>query len=82
MGAAEDSANLTHKSHLFVLRLWPEDMGGGKVDWRGSVRHVNSGQVHYYRDWAMLRAFVDEMLGVSDDAAATVAGDRQERPTG
>ena len=35
------------RSHLFMLRLWPEDLGGGQTDWRGSVQHVNSGEVRY-----------------------------------
>ncbi len=49
-------------SQLFMLRLWPEDLGHGQTDWRGSVQHVNSGEVRYFRDWPTLQAFVDGFL--------------------
>lgn len=53
-------------SHLFVVRLWPEDVGEGLIDWRGKVQHVNSGEVRYFRDWPTLEVFVDKLLGRSD----------------
>ena len=49
-------------SHLFTLRLWPEDLGGGQTDWRGKVQHVNSGEARYFRDWPTLEAIVEGML--------------------
>ena len=52
----------TQNSHLFMLRLWPEDLGGGQTDWRGSIQHVNSGELRYFRDWPTLQAFVEELL--------------------
>ena len=53
-------------SHLFMLRLWPEELGSGQVDWRGSVQHVNSGEVRYFRSWPTFEAFVDELLRGTD----------------
>jgi len=50
------------RSQLFTLRIWPEDLGGGTIDWRGLVQHVGSGEARYFRDWATLEAFVDEQL--------------------
>lgn len=47
---------------LFMLRLWPEDLGGGQTDWRGSIQHVNSGERRYFRDWPAFEAFVEELL--------------------
>ena len=55
-----------HSSHLFMLRLWPEDLGDGQIDWRGSVQHVNSGETRYFRDWPALEAFVEGLLRSSD----------------
>ena len=45
-------------SQLFMLRMWPEDLGGGQVEWRGRVQHVASGEARYFHDWATLEAFV------------------------
>lgn len=51
-----------HNSHLFMLRMWPEDLGSGQTDWRGKVQHVNSGEARYFRDWAILKAFVEGLI--------------------
>ncbi len=56
----------SHSSHLFTLRLWPENMGGGQTDWRGKVQHVHSGEAQYFRDWPTMEAFVEGLLGRSD----------------
>lgn len=53
-----------HSSHLFTLRFWPEEVGGGETEWRGKVQHVTSGEVRYFRDWPTLIAFV--LLELSD----------------
>jgi hypothetical protein len=49
-------------SHLFMLRLWPEDLGSGQTDWRGKVQHVNSGESRYFRDWQTLEAFIEGLI--------------------
>lgn len=51
------------ETRLFVLRLWAEDMGGGRSDWRGSIRHLATGEARYFRDWPTMEAFVDGVLG-------------------
>ncbi len=38
-----------NSTHLFTVRLWPEDLGGGQAEWRGKVLHVTSGEAHYLR---------------------------------
>jgi hypothetical protein len=55
-------------SHLFTLRMWPEDLGSGQTDWRGKVQHVNSGEVRYFRNWPTLEAFVEGLLRRVDPA--------------
>ena len=52
----------TPSSHLFMLRLWAEDLGEGQTDLRGSVQHVSSGEVRYFRDWPTLEAFLEGLL--------------------
>jgi hypothetical protein len=61
-----DVGQPVHSSHLFMLRLWPEDLGSGQTDWRGKVQHVNSGEARYFRDWPTLEAFVEGLLHGSD----------------
>lgn len=51
-----------HRSELFMVRLWPEEIDGGQVEWRGKVRHVTSGAFGYFRDWSTLVALLQEML--------------------
>jgi hypothetical protein len=62
-----DAARQHERSHLFVLRLWQEDLGEGQVEWRGKVRHVLSGEVHYFRDWPALTALLLTMLADSEE---------------
>jgi hypothetical protein len=49
-------------STLFTLRLWQEAMGGDQVELRAEVRHVQSGEVRYFRDWGALTAFLIEKV--------------------
>jgi hypothetical protein len=63
-----------YDSHLFVLRMWPEDLGAGRTDWRGKVQHGNSGEARYFRDWPTLEAFVKALLPGTDTAAGQVEG--------
>jgi hypothetical protein len=62
MVAKNEADPSPHNSHLFMLRLWPEDLGSGQTDWRGKVQHVNSGEARYFRDWPTLEAFVEGLL--------------------
>jgi hypothetical protein len=45
-------------SHLFVVRMWNEDLGDGQSEWRAYVRHVPSGEVRYVRAWHDLEIFL------------------------
>jgi hypothetical protein len=51
-----------HRSHLFTVRLWAEELGNGQTEWRGQVQHVLSGETRYFREWATLEAFVLALL--------------------
>ncbi len=52
-------------SCLFTLRLWPEAMGGDQAELRAEVRHVQSGEVRYFRDWGSLVIFLVDKTGDS-----------------
>jgi len=45
-----DTGRQQHHSHLFTVRLWLEELGDGRAEWRGQVQHVLSGETHYFRD--------------------------------
>lgn len=51
-----------HRSHLFTVRLWAEELGAGQSEWRGKVQHVLSGETHYFRDWPTLLTHLQAML--------------------
>jgi hypothetical protein len=52
----------SRRAQLFTVRLWLEDLGDGRSEWRGKVQHVLSGEACYFRDWATLIAALQEML--------------------
>lgn len=47
---------------LFVLRLWREELGDDRQEWRGALTHVRSGEVRYFRDARTLQAMLWRML--------------------
>jgi len=62
----------SHRSQLFTVRLWPEELGDGEVEWRGKVQHVTSGQWRYFREWPALVAFLQEVLPPCDEKPGSV----------
>ncbi len=62
------------QAHLFTVRVWLADLGDGRAEWRGQVRHVISGRVRYFRDWPSLTTIVQEMLAGPEEAAHGTAG--------
>jgi hypothetical protein len=70
-----------HRSHLFTVRLWTEDIGGGQREWRGRVQHVISGEAYYFRDWATLIAHLLKLLpstGPQREGGAAVGQDEPD----
>jgi hypothetical protein len=45
-----EEGTFSHRSDLFTVRLWPEEIENGEVERRGEVRHVMSGQSRYFRE--------------------------------
>lgn len=58
---------LSH-SQLFTVRVWQEDTGEGRSEWRGQVRHVLSGETRYFRDWQSLASFIVGRAAPADSA--------------
>jgi hypothetical protein len=38
-------------AHLFTVRVWQEELGGGQVEWRGRAQDIGTGAAAYFRDW-------------------------------
>ncbi len=62
-------------SHLFTLRVWQEELGGGQAEWRGRAQDINSGAAAYFRDWPGLIAVLSRLLEAADTPADTPADD-------
>ena len=60
---SRDRASPSLTSHLFTVRVWREELGVGRVEWRGKVQHALSGEARYFREWAELIAFMREQTG-------------------
>jgi hypothetical protein len=63
-----DRSSSSTSSHLFTVRVWREELGAGRVEWRGKVQHPLSGEAQYFREWAELIAFVRDQVGDTDQA--------------
>ena len=50
------------RSHLFTVRLRPEYLGDGRIEWRGQIRLANSDQIRYFRTWPDLVSHLQAML--------------------
>lgn len=70
-------ASQPEPSYLFTLRVWHEHLGNGQVEWRGQIRHVLTGQVHYFRGWSALAEHLRTMLetGETRDEPGKLAGE-------
>jgi len=75
-----DTGQQQHQSHLFTVRLWLEDLGDGRAEWRGQVQHVLSGETHYFRDWPRLIALLRAMLPPAEGDSAAEALNKHVRP--
>ncbi len=61
-----DEDQQRYRSHLFTVRVWLEDLGGGQTEWRGKVDYIPSGEVRYFREWSTLVPVLLEMLPKDD----------------
>lgn len=60
-------------SHLFIMRLWMEELGDGQVEWRGKLRYVVTEEVRYFRDWKGLLALMQAMTQSSGASLLTAS---------
>ena len=44
-----DDHSVQHQSHLFTVRLWQENLGDGRQEWRGKVKYLLSNEEITFR---------------------------------
>lgn len=49
-----------HRSYLFTVRMWLEDLGDGQAEWRGKAESIANGEICYFREWPALLAFLEK----------------------
>ena len=57
-----DKPSQRPRSHLFTVRVWKEEVGTDRTEWRGKVQFLTSGDVRYFREWADLVPLLLTML--------------------
>ncbi len=53
-------------SRLFTVRIWQEELGGGRSEWRGRAQDIGTGTGAYFRDWPGLIAVLSRLLEAAD----------------
>lgn len=56
------------QSQFFTLRVWAEDVGNGRVEFRGTLKHVLSGETHHFRTGDALVLLIENVLVKTDGA--------------
>ncbi|MBV7340020.1 hypothetical protein KFU94_69800 [Chloroflexi bacterium TSY] len=64
-------------SHLFTIRLWTEKTDDGRVEYRGRVQHVLSGEMRFFRTWDSLTTFLVQQV----DDGREYEGSLQDSPS-
>jgi hypothetical protein len=62
---------LSPRSHLFTVRLWTEALDEGRVERRGRVQHLLSGERRFFRDWSTLVGHLEAKLQELDEGDTT-----------
>ena len=68
----DDRAAMPTTTHLFTVRVWHEDLGEGRWEWRGKIQHVSSGETYYFRTWAGLMARLTTILKEEDIMSSSI----------
>ena len=50
------------RSHLLTVRVWQEEVGHDRTEWRGKVHLITNGNVCYFRGWEGLVPLLLTML--------------------
>lgn len=78
-------------THLFILRVWQEQLPDGRLEWRGKLQHPETNQTRHFRDWPALVPLLLATIRQGEEAALRqesepdaqrprLDGDREEPP--
>ena len=72
------------RSQLFTLRMWVEETGEGRTEWRGKLQRVVDGETLYFREWDALLHFLNEALASPGEieSAGQARDERGSHPEG
>ena len=54
----------TKGSQLFTLRVWPEEISEGRVEWRGKIHRVIGGESVIFHNWEAMLSFLLQALEI------------------
>jgi hypothetical protein len=63
------------RSQLFTVRIWYEPVDAGQSEVRIQAKHILTGETRYFRDWALLAAYLTSKL----DAPGSEGSQRLKR---
>jgi hypothetical protein len=79
----EDGGQYHHRSHLFTVHWWGEDLADDPAASGGRVRHVASGEAHDFQDWSALVGVLLTMLqGLEDGINTNAKGEERQDAEG
>lgn len=70
------------RTHMFLVRLWNEELGDGESEMRGRLQDVSSGETSYFRDWEGLVEGLKKMLAAVGGDGQTEAAIAEPKPEG
>lgn len=53
------------RSHLFLVRIWLEELGEDEQEWRGRAQNIATGEALYFRGWAGLVTVLRQMVSAN-----------------
>jgi len=53
-------------SQLFTIRVWYDEQSPGVRELRVQLKHVLTGDTHYFRDWSAILTYVETKFDSSD----------------
>jgi hypothetical protein len=53
-----------NNSQLFTLRVWPEEVSEGRVEWRGKIQRVIGGETLIFHNWEVMLSFLLQTLEI------------------
>ena len=56
-----------HPTQAFILRLWQEEMGADRYEWRGRLQPIPDGEARYFRTWTTLVELLEVLLSSASD---------------